>query len=129
MKKKKLKTTGQLKKILDRVFSIFIRQRDNGKCFTCPEQKHWKQMQAGHYVSRSHHSLRWDERNVNCQCMPCNIWKKGNMDVYALRLQLKHGDQILNELQKQKHEIKQFNRPELEELIKKYANASSLPHM
>lgn len=78
-------------------------------------------MQAGHYISRSVLSLRWDERNVNCQCMPCNIWKHGALDVYALNLQLKYGDGILKEFAQKKNVLIRFTASELEEMIKKYS--------
>lgn len=74
-------------------------------------------MQAGHYISRSSLALRFDERNVNCQCMPCNVWKHGAMDVYALKLQAKYGDNILAELQRKKHILTKFSTQELADLI------------
>lgn len=121
---KKLKTKKPsyrlLKKKLDKVFSIYIRMRDKGVCFTCGVQKPWKQMQAGHYISRSSLALRFDERNVHCQCMPCNVWKHGAMDVYALKLQAKYGDSILAELQRKKHQLTLLTTKDLEELIHKY---------
>ena len=107
----------QYKKKIDKIFSTYIRQRDDGVCFTCGIKKPWKEMQAGHYIPRSHNMTRYDERNVNCQCMPCNVWKHGAMDVYALKLQMKFGDDILKELSTLKHQIKQFTTKELGEML------------
>jgi len=106
---------------MDTVFSRWIRNRDNAKCFTCGKVGTVETMQAGHYISRSVLSLRWDERNVHCQCMPCNIWKHGALDVYALNLQLKYGDGILKELARMKNTRIRFSSKELEEMIKKYS--------
>lgn len=117
----KAKPRGELKKKLDKVFSRWIRSRDGGKCFTCKKVGTIETMQAGHYISRSVLSLRWDERNVNCQCMPCNIWKHGALDVYALNLQLKYGDGILKEFAQKKNVLIRFTASELEEMIKKYS--------
>lgn len=119
MKKKKTKkpTVAKLKKKLDKVFSEWIRRRDRDICFTCGN----KGTHAGHYILRRHMNTRWDERNVHCQCVRCNVFEYGNMDVYALRLQTQYGDGILNELNMLKHTIKQFTVKELEELIEKYA--------
>lgn len=121
--KKKLKksTVSQLKKKLDKVFSIWIRKRDRGVCFTCGIQRPVKQMQAGHYISRSHNSTRFDPKNVHCQCVSCNIFRRGAMDSYALALQRKYGLAILQELDKKKWEIKRWTIKELENLIEFYS--------
>ena len=42
------------------------------------------------------------------------------MDVYAIKLQAKYGDQILVDLQIEKQKIKQFGRQELSTLIQRY---------
>lgn len=77
-------------------------------------------MNAGHYISRRHHSVRWDIRNVHAQCAGCNCFKHGSLDEYALALQLKYGEGILKELNTLKHKEKRFTVKELQELIQKY---------
>lgn len=114
-------TVQALKKRLDTIFSLYIRNRDRGTCFTCGVQKPISQMQNGHYISRSHNNTRYDEQNCNCQCVGCNVFKHGNMDVYALQLQKKYGPSILEELQKRKNVIRQFTVIELQNLIQKYS--------
>ena len=113
-------TIKKLKAKLDTVFSVYIRRRDNGICYTCSTKKPWKEMQAGHFVSRSANALRYDERNVHCQDAICNIFKHGNLDVYALRLVEDFGPHILQELNQQKHKVKQFSIMELQGLIHEY---------
>lgn len=120
--KPKAKPLRWYKAKFDANFSRWVRQRDKHKCFTCGKQMNEKESQCGHYVSRSHMNTRWDETNNNCQCYGCNICKKGNMDVYALRLIAKYGDQILYELQIKKNKIKQWTIKELQALIEKYQN-------
>jgi 5-methylcytosine-specific restriction endonuclease McrA len=117
---RKQKTIGQLKKEADAVFSKYIRQRDKGCCITCGKQDDPKYMQAGHFVSRTYSLLRYDERNVNCQCQACNVWKRGNMDEYALRLELKHGRGILKALNDIKHKTRGLSRQELIDIISTY---------
>ena len=73
-------TISKLKKKLDVLFSQYIRRRNADhlgrvKCFTCGVEKHWKEQQAGHFQSRSHHSTRWDEVNVQVQCVKCNMYR------------------------------------------------------
>lgn len=118
---KKPKSVRQLKKLADKVFSQYIRQRDAGICFTCGIRKEPKYQQCGHYVPRQHNSTRYDETNNHCQCMRCNVFLRGNMDEYAIRLKRKYGSKILEELNKKKHQIKQFKVDELEKLIEKYS--------
>ena len=117
-KKPKIKT---LIKELDRVFSLFIRKRDHNICITCGKKMTLNQSQCGHYVSRKWLSLRWDEKNCNCQCVSCNVFKHGNMDEYALALKKKYGSRILEELNKKKNEIVKFTADKLTELIKHYS--------
>lgn len=108
-KKPKKKTTSQLKKKLDKIFSEYIRRKDakNGiaTCVTCGKKAHWKELQNGHYVSRSYLATRFDETNCHVQCCGCNIFKKGNMDSYALFMINKYGVKHLEELEKSKQII------------------------
>ena len=117
----KSESVSSLKKKLDAVFSRFIRIRDKGVCFTCGIQKDIKEMQAGHYISRSHNNTRYDEQNVHCQCVGCNIFKSGNMPAYALKLMEVYGPNILGVLEAKRRSIKQWTKDELKALIEKYA--------
>ena len=95
------KTTRQLKGILWKWFSRFIRWRDEGQCFTCDRQDDPRNMEAGHYIPGKTCGL-WNyfsEKNVHCQCFSCNHKKSGNLEVYAIKLIEKYGDGILQELQ------------------------------
>lgn len=98
------------KKELDKWFSVFIRMRDKGICFTCGKELYWKAQQNGHYISRSCLALRFDEINCNCQCVGCNIFKHGNMPSYALALVRKHGAKILEKLEKRSREITKLDK-------------------
>lgn len=110
VKKPKKKTTSQLKKILDGLFSQYIRLKDsNGNgfctCVTCGKSGHWKTMQNGHYISRQHLALRFDETNCHVQCPGCNVFKGGNYTSYALFMLNKYGEKRLQWLEQQKHVI------------------------
>lgn len=123
-RKPKTKSIGWFKKKLDHSFSQWIRIKDavNGvaTCVTCGAKAHWKKMQNGHYIPRSHMSTRYDEQNCHVQCVADNMFKNGAMDEYALFLVSKYGEDILEELNKRKHTIRQIRIPEYEELIKLY---------
>ena len=82
---------------LDRWFSKFIRLRDsdsNGycRCVTCPKILPWKEMDAGHFVSREKIVTRWDEFNVHAQCPQCNRFKAGNQYEHGKAIDRMHGN-------------------------------------
>jgi len=89
-KKEKKESVTSLKKKLDTLFSIYIRQmyEVNGlvECYTCGVQKPLKSMQNGHFWSRSNLSVRWDEDNCRPQCVGCNVYKSGNYIIYTTKL-------------------------------------------
>lgn len=111
-----------LKKKVWKTFSEYIRQRDADwrgyvKCITCPKVKQWKEMDAGHYISRSWNSVLFNEKNVHAQCKGCNSYRSGRHDEYALALITRYGKGILEELNKFKIPHN-FTIKELEELHK-----------
>ena len=122
--KKKSKSLGQLKREFDTVFSRYIRLKysKNGlvQCVTCSKWAEIKSMQAGHYISRTYLSLRFDERNVHPQCPSCNVFKKGNLDEYAIWLIGTYGEGILEELNEKKWKTKRYTRFEYEMFVKIY---------
>lgn len=121
-KKREAKKTSvaTLKKVLDQVFSQYIRQRDKGICVTCGKRDDWRNMQNGHYVSRQFNATRYDERNCNCQCPACNVFKSGNMDEYTLFIIRKYGVEMPEELNQLKNTVKQFTSQELQDMINHY---------
>lgn len=117
--KKKAPSKTKLKAELDRVFSLYIRHRDSYRCCTCGKEDP-AQAQCGHYISRANMNTRWDEDNCNCQCVGCNVFKNGNMDEYALFMIKKHGQDILNEMNRRKNIVKQWTISEIQAQIKIY---------
>jgi hypothetical protein len=84
-KKKKLSRSRMIKEA-DRVFSIFIRERDRGKpCVT--SWISWEEnFQCWHFASRRHLNTRWFEKNAHGQSPRDNCWWAGE--------QFKHGQAI-----------------------------------
>ena len=121
---KRTDTVASLKKKADKVFSLYIRNRDseNGfaECITCGVQKPIGQMQAGHFVSRRVNTLRFDEINVNAQCYSCNVMKHGDIYQYAKALDLKYGDGTAEELHSRRFETHSFTIDELKKIIEDY---------
>jgi len=109
------------KKILWRFFSKYIRQRDKGLCISCGKQSTWKDMDAGHYIPKTAGlSIYFDERNVNAQCRRCNRFLHGNLSQYAIALRKKYGDDILEELEKQRQKKVRFDIDDYREMIDYY---------
>ena len=109
------KKTSERKKLvarLDRVFSQYIRKRDE-RCVCCGASEN---LQCGHLFSRNSYSTRWNERNAFCQCAGCNY--KHEFDAYPLtnyflsifdkdeydalhtlyKTQVKYGNEVLEDL-------------------------------
>ena len=123
MPKAKKPTRSKLVKKLDIVFSQYIRlsNADNNgycTCVTCNKTFHWKEIQAGHFMSRKHYSIRWSEENVKPQCVACNVYRAGEQYKYSLFL----GSEVANVLYLQSKEIVKFTNYELEDMINDYSD-------
>lgn len=121
---RKPKSIQQLKKILDKHFSLYIRTKYSKDglvaCFTCDRLFPIKGCDAGHFVSRTCGHLRYSEDNVFPQCYYCNRFCEGNKDEYAIRLERKFPGR-LEELNKWKHmPPTPFNWIDLKEKIEFY---------
>jgi len=106
---------------LDTIFSRYIRLSNADhtgycECVTCKKKYHWKNIQAGHFMSRKHHSTRWDEQNVFPQCVGCNIYKSGQQYKYSLFL----GSEVAEQMYQKSNQVVKYSTFELEMLINKY---------
>ena len=117
-------TRSKLVKKLDVVFSQYVRlsnadSRGFCTCVTCGKQGHWKTggIQAGHFMSRKHYSIRWSLDNVKPQCVACNVYRAGEQYKYSLYL----GSNLSEELYQKSKEITKFTNVELQEMIDFYS--------
>lgn len=87
-KKKKQPSISTLKKKLWTVFSLYIRKRDKGICFTCGRYAEGSGYHAGHFVPKSVGGLAlyFHEENVRGQCYNCNINLGGSQYIYGQKL-------------------------------------------
>lgn len=120
------KTKSKAKKKADRWFSRYTRKseadyRGYVRCITCKEPKHWKKVDAGHFISRSYLNLRFDERNVWPQCKRCNM-QAGEPAAYAIFLEEKFGEGIVEQLEKEKNDYNQMTKQDYEDIATKYRN-------
>ena len=113
-------TRSKLIKKLDTIFSRWVRLSNSVNeictCVTCGKESHWKDIQAGHFISRKHYSTRWDERNCLPQCVGCNVFKYGEQYKYSLYL----GNKLSKKILVESRVIIKFTNVELEDMIKEY---------
>lgn len=52
-------------------------------CVTCGKTLPCNKQSGGHFIGRGCHPLRWDEKNVHCQCNGCNMFRNGAYIEYS----------------------------------------------
>lgn len=114
-------TRSKLIRKLDVVFSKYVRLSNADKngfctCVTCSRKYHWKEIQAGHFMSRKHYSTRWNEDNVKPQCVGCNMYKQGEQYKYSIFL----GSELANDLYLKSREVVKFSTADIEQMIDDY---------
>jgi hypothetical protein len=125
MKPRGVETPKSLKKKVWDLFSEYVRRvnsDDQGycECVTCGKRDLWKNMQAGHYLSRKHSGTFIDVCNVHVQCDRCNILLHGNMIAYNTFMVKTYGQKTIDRLEymaKRRHSFTVF---ELQQYQKRY---------
>jgi|TARA_R110000824_G_scaffold49230_10_gene138224 hypothetical protein len=120
-----MKTISKLKKELDKWFSLYIRLRscdDLGfvKCYTSKRYYHYKNIHAGHFMSRKCLSTRWCETNVQPQSIADNLFGQGRQYQFGKELDAEYGEGTAEELQIKSRQIQKFSRIDYEEKITYY---------
>lgn len=115
-----LNDRGLQTKLAQAAFNAFIRKRDEKEpCISCGRH-HTGKYDAGHYLSvGAHPELRFDERNNNKQCVPCNHNLSGNVARYRINLIAKIGIEAVEELEGP-HEPIKLSVAEIVEIKEKY---------
>lgn len=127
-KDKKDNSVSVLKKKLWKIVSEYIRRRDSNsdwiwKCCTCWLEKHYKELQAGHYIpSGSSSKHRYNEFNIHIQCYWCNCGKWWNLIEYRPFMIEKYWLEFTESLFETRNELINLWTVEIKELIEKYSN-------
>lgn len=125
----KKKTRSQVVKLLDKIFSEYIRRRfaknEIAECFTCGKKDHWKKLQCGHFQSRKHYSTRWDEINCQVQCSGCNVFRYGEQFIFGQKLDAKYGEGTSSELHIKAKNLTKLSTNDLEMLIIHYKDLTN----
>lgn len=115
---------GELTIDLDRVISRFIRLRDmeaDGKvtCYCCGARKDWKKIHCSHFIKRIEMGTRFLMDNLRCTCYECNVEKRGNLEVFAKKLNLEKPG-ITEWLEEQARQTNKPTRNELKSILYDY---------
>ena len=106
-------------------FSLYIRRLyadRNGfvKCYTCGTVKHYKEMQAGHFVDGRGTMVLFDERLVFPQCYICNCMKHGDKVNYTLKMLEKYSKEEIQDFENLKGKTKPMKWFDYQEIYEKY---------
>lgn len=63
------------------------------RCVTCGKIIESAKANGGHFIPRGCQPLRWDKKNVNCQCPGCNLYKNGAYLEYSQWFIKKYGQE------------------------------------
>lgn len=118
--KEKLLTKTDYVKQLQVLVNRFVRLRDKDKpCISCNKPLKSK-FDAGHYRSvGGSPELRFDEKNINAQCVSCNQHLHGNLINYRIGLIRRFGIKHVDYLE-QNHKAKHYSIEEIKDLKIKY---------
>ena len=111
-----------------RFCSQFIRQKaaDAGgyvRCVTCGDSHHWKDMDAGHFVSKARgSSIYFVEENIHPQCQRCNRFLEGNKHLYTLFMIDTYGREKVEELEQLASETQPWRLSDYEDVEERYKN-------
>lgn len=121
-----MKRLNPYKDQLKKIQSEYIRQKyadHEGyvKCVTCQTVRHWRQMDAGHFIAQAQgNAVRWLEDNCHPQCRECNGTKRGNLKKYEQFMIKKYGHNRVDELRALSRQTSKMTDADYQELIESY---------
>jgi hypothetical protein len=108
-----------------KVFNAWIRYRDSKEgyftCISCFRTLPVDQMNAGHYVPvKGGSALRFNEYNVNGECIRCNGFDEFHLIGYRKNLIKKIGIKKVEVLERMRNDVCKWDRTTLNHIIKTY---------
>lgn len=90
-------------------------------CITCKTPVMKQNLHAGHWISRRHKGVAFDEHNIHAQCgRPCNKDRNGEPQMYEDELRLMYGDEETDRIRSWVGKIRKWTPAELEDLYNEY---------
>lgn len=102
--------------------SQYIRRKHadaNGyaKCVTCGHVAHWKELDAGHFISKARgSSIYFVDENIHPQCVRCNRFLEGNKHLYTLYMLDMYGREKIEELEQLARRTESWRLADYEEM-------------
>ncbi len=100
------KSLPELRKTMDAITSKIVRIRGIlpgyhliVPCYTCAGTHSWKDMDAGHFISRAVWRTRWNFDNLRPQCTACNRHRQGQPHIFRRNLVNEIGRPAVEELE------------------------------
>ena len=123
--KTKKTSLNKLDDKLWKIFSKYIRLRDCNKkglikCISCGKFKPWKESDAGHFISRRKKATKFNEKNVNAQCVYCNRFDQGSQYAHSKAIDRKYGEGTAEYLYNLSQVLTKLTRDWYEDTIKIY---------
>ncbi len=120
-------TLSKAKALADKWFSLYVRlyaadYSGMCKCVTCGTKKHFKEIHAGHFVSRAAMAARFHEQNVNCQDPACNTYGAGRQYEHGKYIDSRYGKGTADKLMAIGHTTVKLDCIDLLMIAKKYRN-------
>lgn len=106
LRKKSKKTEKQkAKEKAWKYCSIYNRMKDADwrgyvSCVTCGATKHWKEMQAGHFIPGRTNGILFEDNGIHAQDYRCNIALGSNPRKYDAYMKKRYGQKEINRLDK-----------------------------
>lgn len=120
----KEKTRSQLIKILDKLYSDYIKEKAKGKCFKCGLVK--KNAGISHFYSRKNMSTRWDNDNCDWACWGCHFYHlehfKQSGQFYERYLIKKLGKEGFSQLVMKSQMITKYSTVDIKLLITNFSS-------
>ena len=112
------KEVDKVAKDLQRLVRMKAADKDGFcRCVSCGVLKHWKEMDGGHFISRSKLATKLETTNVHPQCKRCNGFSTSTtvLDYRDYMLEM-YGKEWVEWLREESRKIKKWTRQELLEL-------------
>ena len=114
-------------KACDKAFSRFVRLSCADKdgmvrCWTCEKLKFWKEVDCGHFQTRSKYSVRWLYEpengliNASAQCKHCNMTNGGHQYKFAQRIDEVYGANKADTVVQMSNVIRKYSTQEIRDM-------------
>lgn len=125
MKKLRKVSLTKTKAAAWKAFSLWVRMEaadfdGYARCITCMAKKHYKELQAGHFIPGRNNAVLFSEEGVHPQCYGCNIGKGGNWPSYYEWMKKMYGLEVIDELIRKSHETVKYTAQDYLDIEKLY---------